>query len=41
MKNEDPDDGRDFTMTVFLLIVLLGILMQLITFSAQWVEIHP
>jgi hypothetical protein len=41
MKDEDPDGGREFTLTVFLLIVFLGILMQLIVFYAQWVEIQP
>jgi hypothetical protein len=41
MKHEDPDDGREFTMTVFLLIVLLGIILQAIVFYAQWVEIQP
>jgi hypothetical protein len=41
MKNDDPDNGREFTVTVFLLIVLLGIVMQLLVFYAQWVEIQP
>jgi hypothetical protein len=41
MNEEDPENGREFTMTVFLLIVLLGILMQAIVFYAQWVEIQP
>lgn len=41
MKTDDEDGGRRFTVGVFLMIVLLGILMQLIVFYAQWVEIQP